>query len=180
MGPARLAGKRLGTSYTGLTRAYLADHGVEDVTLLHFEGSVEIQVALGVVDAIVDITETGSSLRANRLKERDTLMNSEMVLISSKGHQGDFLPLIMKRIERVLRGKTHVMVKCNLPKDKLDQAFALSHGMSSPTVNDLADGNWVAIEVAIAKSEVHPLMDKLSELGATGILSHQLSLCVPD
>ena len=135
---------------------------------------------MGVVDAIVDITETGSSLRANNLLERDTILSSEMALISTAEYKGVFLPLILKRIERVRRGKSHVMLKCNLPKDSLASAFELSKGMSSPTVNELADNNWVAIEVAIERIEVHQLMDQLLELGATGILSHELSLCVPD
>lgn len=175
-----LSGKRIGSSYTTLAKQYLDENGVKDVTLLHFDGSVEIQVALGVVDAIVDITETGSSLRANNLVERDTILSSEMALISSAGYRGEFLPLILKRIERVRRGKTHVMLKCNLPKESLNAAFELSKGMSSPTVNQLADQNWVAIEVAIERKEVHSLMDQLLDLGATGILSHELSLCVPN
>lgn len=175
-----LTGKRIGSSYTTLAKQYLDEKGVKDVNLLHFEGSVEIQVALGVVDAIVDITETGSSLRANRLVERDTLLSSEMALISTAGYRGEFLPLMLKRIERVRRGKTHVMLKCNLPKSSLEAAFELSKGMSSPTVNQLADQDWVAIEVAIERKEVHQLMDQLLDLGATGILSHELSLCVPN
>jgi ATP phosphoribosyltransferase len=103
-----------------------------------------------------------------------------MALISTAGYIGEFLPLILKRIERVRRGKTHVMLKCNLPKKSLDSAFELSKGMSSPTVNQLADQDWVAIEVAIERKEVHQLMDQLLDLGATGILSHELSLCVPN
>ena len=178
-GPSSLNGKRVGSSYTTLAKKYLDEQGVENPSLFHFDGSVEIQVALGVVDAIVDITETGSSLRANNLVERDTILSSEMALISSAGYKSDFLSLLLKRIERVRRGKTHVMLKCNLPKEALEKACELSMGMSSPTVNHLADESWVAIEVAIERKEVHHLMDQLLELGATGILSHELSLCAP-
>jgi len=179
-GAKSLNDKRIGSSYTTLAKQYLEQKGVVGAKLFHFDGSVEVQVALGVVDAIVDITETGSSLRANNLVERDTILSSEMVLISTAGYRGDFLPLIIKRIERVIRGKTHVMLKCNLPKSMLARACLLSMGMSSPTVNHLANEDWVAIEVAIHRNEVHHLMDQLIELGATGILSHELSLCAPN
>ena len=179
-GPQCLNGKRIGSTYTGLARQYLEKNSVKNFQLIHFDGSVEIQVALGVVDAIVEITETGSSLVANRLEEREQILQSEMVLISTKGYQGEILDVLIKRLKRVMRGRSHVMLKFNLPLSKLDQACQLSQGMSSPTVNHLADPAWAAIEVAVSKKELHGLMDRLVDLGAKGILSHDLSLCVPD
>jgi ATP phosphoribosyltransferase len=179
-GPRCLDGKRIGSTYTGLAEQYLEKNGVVNYQLIHFDGSVEIQVSLGVVDAIVEITETGSSLVANRLDIREQILESEMVLISTKGYQGEILDVLIKRLKRVQRGRSHVMLKFNLPLQKLEQACQLSQGMSSPTVNHLADKEWVAIEVAVAKKELHHLMDQLFDMGAKGILSHDLSLCVPD
>lgn len=173
-----LKGKRIGSSYTGVARQYLQKEGVEDYTLVHFDGSVEVQVALGVVDAIVEITETGSSLKANRLAIREDILESEMVFISTKGFQSEVLSTLMKRLERVMRGRSHVMLKFNIAESKLEKACQLSSGMSSPTVNHLADGG-VAIEVAVPKKELHGLMDQLVDMGAGGILSHELSLCAP-
>ncbi|MBF0197858.1 MAG: ATP phosphoribosyltransferase [Planctomycetes bacterium] len=175
-----LNGKRIGSSYTALAENFLKENGVKDYKMVHFDGSVEIQVALGVVDAIVDITETGSSLAANNLEIRETILTSEMVLISSKGYEGDVLDILLKRIKRVMRGRSHVMLKFNISNDLIEKACSLSHGMSSPTVNHLADGDWAALEVAIDKKELHSLMDQLIQMGAKGILSHSLSLCAPD
>jgi ATP phosphoribosyltransferase len=177
-GSSCLERKRIGSTYTGIARQYLEKEGVKNYDLVHFDGSVEVQVALGVVDAIVEITETGSSLKANRLAIREQILESEMVFISTKGFQSEVLNTLMKRLERVMRGRSHVMLKFNLPEQKLEEACLLSKGMSSPTVNRLADGG-LAIEVAVPKKELHALMDQLVDMGATGILSHGLSLCAP-
>lgn len=179
-GPESLNGQRIGSSYVGVAKQYLEANGVKPAALVHFDGSVEVQVSLGVVDAIVEITETGSSLKANRLAIRDEILESEMVLISTKDYRSDILDVIVKRMKRVQKGRSHVMLKFNLPSARLAEACALSKGMSSPTVNHLADSEWVAIEVAVARKEVHALMDSLDTLGAKGILSHELSLCVPN
>jgi len=178
-GPNCLSGKRIGSSYTGVARQYLEKNGVKASELIHFDGSVEVQVALGVVDAIVEITETGSSLKANRLAIRDEILESEMVFFSSAGYQSPLLDLLVKRLRRVLMGRSHVMLKFNLPEAKLDDACSLSTGMASPTVNHLADPSWLAIEVAVPEKELHALMDQLLDMGATGILSHQLNLVAP-
>jgi ATP phosphoribosyltransferase len=135
---------------------------------------------LGVVDAIVDITETGSSLVANRLELREEILQSEMVLIGTKDYKSKILDLLIKRIHRVNRAKSHVLLKFNIQKSLLKKACSLHHGMSSPTINNLEDSDSVAIEVAISKSELHNLMDKLIDIGATGILAQELSLCAPD
>jgi ATP phosphoribosyltransferase len=177
-GSSSLEGKRIGSTYTGMAKQYLTEKGVKNYELIHFDGSVEIEVALGVVDAIVEITETGSSLKANRLAIREEILESEMVFISTKGFQSEVLSTLKKRLERVLRGRSHVMLKFNLPEGQLEDACSLSKGMSSPTVNRLADGG-LAIEVAVPKKELHGLMDQLVDMGATGILSHGLSLCAP-
>jgi ATP phosphoribosyltransferase len=179
-GPQSLNGQRIGSSYTGVAKQYLEANNVTPATLVHFDGSVEVQVALGVVDAIVEITETGSSLKANRLAIREEILESEMVFIGTKGYQSETLDVIVKRMRRVQKGRSHVMLKFNLPTERLEDAYQLSKGMSSPTVNHLADQKWVAIEVAVARKEVHHLMDRLDEMGAKGILSHELSLCVPN
>lgn len=172
--------KRIGSSYIKLADNFLKKNGVKGYSLIHFSGSVEIQVAMGVVDAIVDITETGSSLHANRLVVREEILKSEMVLMGTKGYKSNSLDLLIKRIQRVNRGRSHVLLKFNIHKDLVKNACSLSQGMSSPTINNLAESNQVAMEVAIAKKELHELMDKLIGLGATGILSHELSLCAPD
>lgn len=177
---ADLNGKNIGSSYTKLAETYLKEKGVKDFNLIHFAGSVEIQVALGIVDAIVEITETGSSLVANQLEIRETILESEMVLISSQGYSGDILETLIKRIQRVIRGRSHVLLKFNLPKKLIEKACSLHHGLSSPTINHLADDNWVAMEVAVPQKNLHTLMDDLVNLGAKGILAHKLSLCAPD
>lgn len=179
-GPASLEGKIIGTSYPHLAKKFIRSHGIKNVRFVQFEGSVEIQVRLGVVDAIVEITETGTTLKANRLEIREEFLCSEMVLVSSKGYRGKALDTLKRRLQWVLRGRSHVLLKFNLPSKLLDKACALSHGMSSPTVNHLADPNWLALEVAVHRDELHELMTRLHDLGARGIFSSNLSLCVPD
>ncbi len=180
LSPDSLHGKRIGTSFVNLAQKFIEKHRVQNTSVVYFSGSVEVQVSLGVVDAIIDITETGTSLKANRLEVRETLLESEMVFISSKDHRGPALDLIQKRLSRVLRGRSHVLLKFNLPSQLLDKACSLSNGLSSPTVNHLADPEWLALEVVVPRKELHPLMDQLSLLGARGILSQELGLCVPD
>jgi len=175
-----LNNKRIGSSYIKLANKFLKKNKVSGYEMVHFSGSVEIQVAMGVVDAIVDITETGSSLVANRLEVREEILMSEMVLISTKGYKSDVLDRLIKRIIRVIHAKSHVLLKFNIKKDLIKKACSLNNGMSSPTVNNLEESDSVAIEVAISKSELHELMDDLVDLGATGILAHELSLCAPD
>ena len=179
-GPKSLEGKRIGTSFPHITRKRLRKLGVRDFETVSFAGSVEIQVRLGIVDAIVEISETGTTLRANRLATRATLLESELVLCSAPGRRGPALKLLVKRFGRVLRGRSHVLLKFNLPRKLLGKACSLSHGMSSPTVNELADPNWLALEVAVHREELHSLMDRLADLGAKGILSCDLTLCAPD
>lgn len=179
-GVSSLNGKTVGSSYIHIAEDYLKANKVKDYKLVHFAGAVEIQVALGVADAIVEITETGSSLAANRLKIRDSILTSEMVLISTKGYRDPSLELLIKRLERVLKGRSHVLLKFNLPKEQIDQACALSKGISSPTVNELADPKWVALEMAVPKKDMHELMDSLIEIGGKGILAHEMALCSPD
>ena len=176
-----LEGKRIATEAMGLTKAYLARNGVQ----AHVEfswGATEVKVP-ELVDAIVDITETGSSLRANKLRIVDTLMESYPQFVSSKSAYVDpWKRDKMQRLALLLNGaleaRFKVGLKMNLPEHKLESLLHELPSMRRPTVSKLAGGGWVAIETIIDESVVREIIPALKNLGAEGIIEYPLNKVV--
>jgi len=173
-----LAGGIISTELINTTRRYFADRAI-DVKKVEFSwGATEVKARL--VDAIVDITETGSSLRANNLRVIDTILTSTTRLIANHETMTD--PVKRQKVEDLallLRGaiaaREKVGLKMNVPKTKLDAIIALLPAEKSPTVNQLADPNWVALEVILEEKVERDLVPKLHRAGATGIFSYPLN-----
>jgi ATP phosphoribosyltransferase len=179
--PKDLQGKRIATEAVNLTRQYLARHGVE--ALVEFSwGATEVKVP-ELVDAIVDITETGSSLRANKLRILDTVMESYPQVICN--HQAWTDPKKRQKLEAVylllcgaLNARDKVGLKMNVPRNTLSTLLESLPSLRNPTVSPLAQAEWVAVETVIDEVVVREIVPRLKDLGAEGIIEYPLNKLV--
>lgn len=173
--PAALAGKVVGSKFVNLARRYFESHGVADVQMIPIQGAVEVMVLLGMVDAIVEIVETGSSLVENDLVELDRLLEAEAVLI---GHRSPRDPeardRLLRRMQGVLVAARYSLIEYNCPAERIDDATRITPGFSSPTVQELRDPRWLAVKVLVEKQNVQQVMDDLEKVGCTAILETEV------
>ncbi|MFK4790496.1 ATP phosphoribosyltransferase [Microbacterium sp. ZW T5_56] len=164
-----LNGVRIASAYAGLVRSYLAEKGI-DVTVVPLDGAVESAVELGVADAIADVVETGTTLRAAGLEIFGPVMlESEAVLISSAaGAEG--VDTLLRRLRGVMIARRYVLVDYDLPANLVDEAVAIAPGRESPTISPLQDPAWVAVRVMVPRKGMNLVMDKLYAIGARAIL----------
>ena len=153
------------------------DKGVK-VNVIEMNGSVEIMIALGLADAIVDIVETGDSLRDNNLKVFCDIGSYETQLVANKSLKGDErIEKIKKRIEGILIAERYSVLEYNIIEEKLKEAEKITPGFEAPTVSKLDEEGWMAVKVMVPKKDVIPAMDKLSSIGATAILETKIVNC---
>jgi len=177
--PEDLAGATISTELVGFTQRYFAERNVP-VTVEFSWGATEGKILKGLCDAIVEVTETGSTIRANNLRIVDTLMESVPVLVANKGAWAD--PWKRKKIEEIytllqsaLRAEGMVGIKLNAPGDKLDAITAVLPSLNRPTVAHLYQSDWVSIESVLREDEVRRIVPRLLELGAEGIIEYSLN-----
>jgi ATP phosphoribosyltransferase len=176
-----LQGKRIATEAMGLTERYLEKHGVQ--AQLEFSwGATEVKVP-ELVDAIVDITETGSSLRANKLRIVDTLMESYPRFVASKEAAADsWKRRKMDRLAVLLRGaleaRHKVGLKMNVPQAALAEVAKILPSERAPTVSSLSCSDWIAVETVIDEAVVREIIPDLKALGAEGIVEYPLNKVV--
>ncbi len=174
----QLAGKRIATELVGYTRRYFEKRGIE----AKFEfswGATEVKPPK-LADAIVDVTVTGSSLRANKLRIIDTILESTTVLVMNRKAYDD--PWKREKVENMalllqgaLNAEFKVGLKMNLPAGKLDEISSLLPSLHNPTISHLKDSGWLALEVVIGESEVRDLVPVLKKAGAEGIIEYPLN-----
>jgi len=176
-----LAGKRVATELVGTVRRYFEKRGIA-VDVEFSWGATEVKVP-DLVDAIVDITETGSSLRANKLRIVETLLETNTKFIANKASWAD--PTKRKKIETIallLRGaleaESKVGLKMNLPKSSLGNVVKALPALRNPTISQLSNPEWVALETIIDESIVREIIPQLKELGAEGIVEYPLNKVV--
>ncbi len=165
-------GKTIATSYPKILEAYLREKGVK-ANLHVISGSVEIAPGIGLADAIFDIVSSGSTLVSNRLKEVETVMQSEALLIANSNltkEKQTILDELLFRFEAVQMADGKKYVLLNAPKARLGEIIEVLPGMKSPTVTPLADGDWVSVQSVIAEKHFWEIIGKLKALGAEGIL----------
>jgi ATP phosphoribosyltransferase len=177
-----LQGKRIATEGVGLTRKYLAENGVEAEVEFSW-GATEVKVP-ELVDAIVDITETGSSLRANNLRIVDTLLESYTKLIANKQAWQDEwkrrkIEQISLLLKAALTAETRVLLKMNVHQDNLAKVIEVIPAMHAPTVNTLSESDWVSVESVVEESVVREIIPTLKSVGAEGIIEISLNKVVP-
>jgi ATP phosphoribosyltransferase len=166
---ADLEGLRVATSYVGLVGAFLRDAGVT-AQLVGLDGAVESAVKLGVADAIADVVETGTTLRAAGLEVfGPVILQSTAVLIASDA-QAAGIDVLHRRLQGVLVARRYVMMDYDVPVTALEAATAVTPGMESPTVAPLHDADWAAVRVMVPRGDTNQVMDALYDLGARAIL----------
>ena len=179
--PADLAGKRVATELVNTTKRYFADLKIP-VNVEFSWGATEVKVP-DLVDAIVDITETGSSLRANKLRIVSTLMETNTKLIANKASWAD--PVKRRKIEVIsllLRGaleaETKVGLKMNALRTSLEAISKTIPSLRNPTVSPLSHPDWVALETIIDENVAREIIPQLKALGAEGIVEYPLNKVV--
>ncbi|MCP5559713.1 MAG: ATP phosphoribosyltransferase [Verrucomicrobiaceae bacterium] len=177
-----LQGKRIATEAVEMTRIYLAKHGVEAEVEFSW-GATEVKVP-ELVDAIVDITETGSSLRANKLRIVDTLMESFPQFVASRPAAADAwkrrkMDTLVMLLKGALEARDKVGLKMNVPEIQLQAVVACLPSLRLPTISKLANPDWVAVETVIGESVVREIIPQLKSLGAEGIVEYPLNKVVP-
>mmetsp|Transcript_12559 Transcript_12559/g.29541 ORF Transcript_12559/g.29541 Transcript_12559/m.29541 type:complete len:353 (+) Transcript_12559:164-1222(+) len=167
-----LAGKRIVTSFPNLTRNYFDAMGADKPTQIKcISGSVEASCGLGLADGIVDLVETGTTMRAAGLEEVSTIMKTECVLIANKStSHPELVETIRKRIAGYLTATKYVMVTYNIHRSSLERAKNITPGKKSPSIMPLERGDWVAVSALVLKKSASTVMDELEDVGATDIL----------
>lgn len=175
--PRDLNGARVATSFPNVTERFLKDHGAK-VHLVHLSGSVEVMIALGVADAIVDLVETGSTLAANRLRVLEDIGSYSTILIQGKQCRDvEMADRVVRRLEGVVIARSYSLLEYNVPRGKLPEAEQITPGFNSPTISALEDPQWCAVRVMVRRSEVISIMERLEALGASAILETAISNC---
>lgn len=176
-----LQGKRIATELVNTTKQFLAKQGVTAAVEFSW-GATEVKVP-DLVDAIVDLTETGSSLKANKLRIVDTILETTTQLVANKQSWAN--PAKRAKIETIamllqgaLNAESKVGLKFNLPKAKVQDAVTTLPALRNPTVSPLSDPAWVALETIIDESVVRAIIPTLKSLGAEGIIEYPLNKVV--
>ena len=165
-------GKKVASSYTTIVKKFFAYKGI-NATTEEIGGSVEIAPGIGLAEGICDIVSTGSTLLMNGLKEVETVMYSEAVLISNpnlNSEKNDLLGKLLFRMEAVQNAQKSKYILLNAPNDKIDEISALLPGMKSPTVLPLAEEGWSSLHSVIEENDFWNVIDQLKDAGAQGIL----------
>ncbi|KAF8740696.1 hypothetical protein AX14_007596 [Amanita brunnescens Koide BX004] len=183
-----LAGKRVVTSYEVLADQYFKEKHAhlqlsedQKTRIEYVGGSVEAACSLGLADGIVDLVESGETMRAAGLHAIATVLKTEAVLIKSAKpkhvHLQPLIDLITKRIAGVVAAGKHAVCQYNVPRDKLAAATNVAPGRRAPTVSPLEEENWVAVSVMVEKARTAEIMDELTAVGAEDILIFNLDNC---
>lgn len=176
--PADFAGRTLGTKFVNLANEYFAEKGVADVRILEINGAVEVMVLLGLVDGILDIVETGSSLREHDLVERETVLTAQAVLIGRKEMPPvEMRDRLLRRIEGVLVAARWSLIEYNCPAAAMAQAKGITPGYSSPTIQTTDNPEWLAVKVMVEKDRVQAAMDQLEAIGCRAIIESEVVHC---
>ncbi len=177
-----LQGKRIATEVVNITKQYLKKHNVEASVEFSW-GATEVKVP-ELADAIVEVTETGSSLRANHLRIIDTVLESSTRLIANKDAYNDQwkkekIDTIALLLKAAIAAEGKVGLKMNIKKSDLSRVIGIIPALRRPTVSPLADDDWVAIETIIEERIVRILVPELKRNGAEGIIEYPLNKVVP-
>jgi len=174
-----LKGKRIATELVNATKKYLRKKKVKADVEFSW-GATEIKAGAGVIDAIVELTETGSSLRANKLKIIDTVCTSTTQLVANKKAMKDAwkkkkIQSIAMLLDGAILAENKVGLKMNVARKNVKAVLALIPAMRQPTISNLTEKNWCAIETIIDEETVRELIPKLKQKGAQGIIEYPLN-----
>jgi ATP phosphoribosyltransferase len=167
----QLAGKRIATAYPVLLQRHLEESGIK-ADVIKLDGAVETACRLGVADAVCDVVETGTTLRAAGLRIiGEPVLASEAILVGREGAEEiGAVAQLRRRLQGVLVARQYVMLDYDCPDDILARATAITPGIEGPTVSPLQRAGWSAVRAMVRRSETNQVMDDLYELGARAIL----------
>jgi ATP phosphoribosyltransferase len=176
-----LQGKLIATELVNTTRKYLAEKGIEAKVEFSW-GATEAKV--GLVDAIVELTETGSSLRANKLRIVDTVMESVTVLIANREAWADTetrakIESVHMLLQGAIAARDKVLVKLNVPEASVEEVKRIVPALRQPTLSPLAETGWYALETVVDESVVRRIIPDLKRAGAEGIIELPLNKIIP-
>jgi ATP phosphoribosyltransferase len=168
-----LEGRHIATEAVGMTKRFLAEHGV-NASVEFSWGATEVKPPI-LADAIVDVSETGSSLRANQLRVMHVVLESTPRFIANRDAARDaWKRAKIERMLMLLKGAiaaaTRVLLAMNVPKDKVEAVLKILPALATPTVSTLSDPAWVDLSTVVAEKQVRELIPKLYEAGARGII----------
>ena len=177
-----LQGKTVATELVNVTRNYLAESGVQAEVEFSW-GATEVKVP-ELVDAIVDLTETGNSLKANKLRIVDVILETNTVLIANKGSWENQakrakIESIAMLLQAALEADAKVGLKLNVERKALDKILGSLPALRNPTLSPLSDDDWVAVETVIEKNVAREIIPALKRLGAEGIVEYPLNKLIP-
>jgi ATP phosphoribosyltransferase len=174
----QLAGKRIATAYPVLLQRYLDEAGIK-AGVVKLDGAVETACRLGVADAVCDVVETGTTLRAAGLHIiGDPVLTSEAILVRREG--AEEIPAVAqlrRRLRGVLVARRYVLLDYDCPNEILEQATAVTPGLEGPTVSPLQTPGWSAVRAMVAQADTNRVMDELWQLGARAILVTSIHAC---
>ena len=174
----QLAGKRIATAYPVLLQRFLEESDVK-ASVVRLDGAVETACRLGVADAVCDVVETGTTLRAAGLHIiGDPVLTSEAILVRREGaEEVPAIAQLRRRIRGVLVARQYVMLDYDCPNELLEKATAVTPGLEGPTVSPLQTPGWSAVRAMVAQNDTNRVMDELWELGARAILVTSIHAC---
>jgi ATP phosphoribosyltransferase len=178
----QLQGKRIATELVGYTQRYLKKHGIKADVEFSW-GATEVKPPV-LADAIVELTETGSSLKANNLRILETILESVTVLVANRRAWKD--PWKRQKLENIallLRGailaEEKVGLKMNVPRKSLDKVLARLPALYAPTISSLTNDAWISVEVILDERVVRDILPELKRAGATGLVEYPLNKVIP-
>ena len=149
--PSDLAGRRIATSFPHVTNGYLKRHNAK-AHIVELTGSVEVMIALGVADAIVDLVETGSTLAANHLRILDEIGQYETLLVQNPAtEQIELCDRVVRRLEGIVIARAYSLLEYNVPEAKLPEAEAVTPGFESPTIGKLEEKGWYSVKAMVKR-----------------------------
>ena len=174
-----LEGKRIATELVEVTKDFLKKNNVKADVEFSW-GATEVKVAVKLVDAIVELTETGSSLRAHNLKEITTVCTSTTQFIANKNACKDVwkkkkMEQIILLLKGAIEAEGKVGLKMNVPAEKLGGLLKLLPALKNPTISNLSDKKWAAVEIVVEERLVRKMIPELKEAGAEGIIEYALN-----
>lgn len=173
-----LEGKRIATELVGFTKRYLEERNIT-ATVEFSWGATEAKVVEGLVDAAVEITETGSTIRAHGLRIVCDLLHTHTRLIANKAAMADTwkkrkIDQIALLLRAALAARQKVALKMNVPAERLDDIVDVLPSLQAPTISHLYNQDWFAVEAVVGSGEIRQLIPQLGEMGAEGILEYEL------
>ncbi|CAG8449600.1 11706_t:CDS:2 [Funneliformis mosseae] len=184
-----LVGKTIVTSFDVLAAKYFAELDQEYLTdeekadgkktkIEYVSGSVEAACALGLADGIIDLVETGETMKVAGLKAISTVLETQAILIRNKNPTNPSLvSKITSRIKGVIAAKKYVLLNYNISRDDLKEATKITPGRQAPTISPLENSNWVEVQSMVGKDDAAEVMDKLEEIGAKDIMLLKIDNC---